>query len=231
MLSSGRLKIKLSGTNEILPINNQHLVNSFFHKLLGKENKYHNGQSNYVLSNLRGGEFIGEDKISFKNGGYVMISAHDINILNLVLLGLMKQINFYKDIRVIGFEYLPNEKFYDGINYFKTLSPILLKDKKRNFITINDSDFAEKLTEQTKRKLTAINSDLNLSDFNIIVNNHPAHKVKTYFIKKVPNVCSQCQIDIKCNKEVADILYNVGVGNSTGSGFGMIYKTESSHLY
>lgn len=225
-----RLKIKLSGTNEKLPINNQHIVNGFFYKLLGENNKFHDNQSDYNVSSLRGGKFIGNKEISFNNGGYIMVSAYDQEVLNLLLIGMMNHQTFYKNIKINGFEYLPNEKYYNGWNHFKTLSPILLK-KKGKFKTLNDDDFIYELTQQTKRKLKNINAKLNLSELEISIKSHPAHKVKKILVKNVINKASQCQLSIKCSKEIANILYNVGVGNSTGSGFGMIYKTENKHLY
>lgn len=232
-----RLKIKLSGTKETLPINNQHLVNGFFHKLLGNGNDYHDGPSDYSVSNLRGGKFIGNSgkfignsRISFEYGGYIMVSAYDINILNKLLIGMMKHTIFNGDIKVTGFEYLPEENFYNGWNHFRTLTPILLKNSGK-FKTINDIDFLYDLTNQTKRKLKSINPKLDLSNFEISIKSHKAHKVKKVLVKNVINKASQCQLSIKCNKNVAKILYNVGIGNSTGSGFGMIFKTESGKLY
>ena len=32
-------------------------------------------------------------------------------------------------------------------------------------------------------------------------------------------------------KELAELIYNIGLGQSTGSGFGTIYKTENHSLY
>ena len=228
-----RVKIKLSGTNEILPLHNQHIVNGFFHKLIGIDNKFHNSQSDYVVSDLHGGKKIGKNEISFKNGGYIMVSAYNPEILSLLLMGMMKHQQFNKDIKINGFEYLPPETFYDGWNHFRTCSPILLKDKTKDigFVILNDIDFIYKLTEQCKRKLTAINPKLDLSGFEISIKKHDAHMLKKVIVKNISNYANRCQLSIRCSKEVANILYNVGIGNSTGSGFGMVYKTESKHLY
>ena len=122
-----RLKINFNGTKEKLPINNQHIINSFFHKLLGKNNKYHDPSSNYNVSGLwgsgkslgNGGKEIGGGEISFFGGGYITISSLDLNLLSLVVDGINKNKIFYKDIHVIGYEFLPGEKFYDGINHTK----------------------------------------------------------------------------------------------------------------
>lgn len=227
-----RLKIKLSSSNYNIPINNQYIVNNFFHRLLGKNNKYHDTYSNYCVSNLIGGKLIDDNKthVSFNDGGYIVISSYDIELMSQILIGLAEHNKFYKDIKVNGFEYLPPEKFYNGWNYFRTLTPILLKIKGQ-FITIDDDNFVDELIAQTKRKLLKINSNLDLSKFNIIINKHPSHKIKKVLVRNVINKASQIHLNIFCDKKVADILYNVGVGNSTGSGFGMIYNVKNNNLY
>jgi CRISPR/Cas system endoribonuclease Cas6 (RAMP superfamily) len=66
-----RIKILLSATTEELPINHQHIVNSFIHRVLCK-NKYHDAKNEYSISSLQGGKLIGGTKnISFLHGGYL----------------------------------------------------------------------------------------------------------------------------------------------------------------
>jgi CRISPR-associated endoribonuclease Cas6 len=224
-----------------LPINNQHLVNGFFHKLLGENNPYHDTPSNYSLSSLRGGKLIENNEVNFENGGFILLSTTDQELLSKVLIGSFTNKNFYKDIEISGIEYLPAEKFYNGWNYFRTLTPILL-EKNEDFITLESENFVKELTEQTIRKLKAVNPNLSLTDFEIKILSHPAHKARNLFIKKksnkdldhyvyVFNRASECHVNIFCNKETAELLYNLGLGKSTGCGFGMIFKTENKHLY
>lgn len=83
-----RIKIMLSGTDSELPSNNQYIINSFIHRALGKNNEYHDVESNYCVSILRGGKLIkGTEKISFKNGGYITISSFDGEFLNKIMIG------------------------------------------------------------------------------------------------------------------------------------------------
>lgn len=229
-----RLKIKLTGTDKILPINNQHIVNSFFHKLLGKNNKWHDTISDYCVSSLRGGKHIGDKNISFKNGGYIIISSEDTELLTTILSGLMENSIFHDDIKVNGFEYLPEENYFNGWNHFRTLTPILLKVDGKD-ITIEDDDYVKALTEQTKTKLSNYDPKLFLDNIEIKIKSHPAHRVKNVYLMKkngvAKNHATECQLSIFCSKEVAKALYNIGFGKSTGAGFGMVYKTENKHLY
>ena len=128
-----------------------------------------------------------------------------------------------------------DETFYNGWNHFATLSPFIIKEydnkKTYQFLTMDRGDFKVKVKEYLINKLTKINPKLDLKDFDVEVKDHPKHKIKKIMVKNVINVANQCQISIQCNKKVAELIYNIGVGQSTGSGFGTIYKTENHHLY
>ena len=84
---------------------------------------------------------------------------------------------------------------------------------------------------RTINKLSKIDSSLDLSDFNIVIPKNNSHKVKKIVVKNVINKANSCHINVHANKNVVELLYNIGIGQSTGSGFGTIYKTENHHLY
>lgn len=224
-----RIKIKLSGVSE-LTINNQSKVNSFIHRCLGKNNIYHDVHSDYVVSNLRGGKLIrGTNKVNFSDGCFIVVSSLDNTFINKLLIGLMSGIEFGDGIRFLGIENI-DEVIYDGYNYFRTLTPILLK-VGGEIKTLEDKDYVSLLELSTKRKLLKIDSSLDLSNFSIEIVSHPKHKVRSINIKGNYTRCSDCQLTIRGSKAVCEILYEVGIGKSTGSGFGLLYKTESSKLY
>lgn len=226
-----RIKVKLTGTDKIVTMNNRHIVNSFFHRIIGDKNEYHDTVSDYCISDLRGScKRVSKREISFKDGGYVAMSFHNMEIAEKVMMGLAKNKNFYKDIEVCGIEYVPDENYNYKWNYFRTLTPILLKVKGK-MKNVNDVDFVEELNKSTKNKIKSINPDLNVDNFEIRVKKHENHKEKIIFVRDIMNFPTQCHLDIKCDKEVAKLLYNVGIGKSTGSGFGMIYKVENRGIY
>jgi CRISPR-associated endoribonuclease Cas6 len=229
-----RLKILLSPTKNELPINNQHLVNSFIHRALGKNNDYHDTKNDYSISSLQGGKWVkNTNRISFDNGGYITISSLDEKFINNILINLYSTI-FYEDIKIIGIEFV-DEVFSNGWNHFSTLSPFLIKtyiDKKKySFLTLNDVDFKDKVKTYLINKISKINPKLNLDGFDVEIIDHKSHKVKKVLVKNVINLANQCQISIFCSIEVAKLLYNIGIGQSTGSGFGTIYKTENHDKY
>jgi CRISPR-associated endoribonuclease Cas6 len=180
-----RIKIKFNGSDIPLPIQNQHIINSYIHKCLGNNNEYHNTKSDYCISSLQNGKWIeGTDNLSVKNGCYIIVSSIDDSFISKLLLGILNN-NFvlYNDIRFNTVEYI-SESFYDGWNYFNTLSPILLRENithnKYRFITFEDKEFNNILTQRTINKLKKVNPKLDLSDFKIEIYKGGKHKVKKY---------------------------------------------------
>jgi len=153
--------------------------------------------------------------------------------LNNILIGLYTT-SFHEDIKVCGVEFI-DEKFINGWNHFVTLSPFIIKKyinkKQYGFYTLNDVDIETIIKDYLVRKLSKIDPSLNLSDFNIKIPKHDNHRVVKVLVKNVLNTANLCHISIHTNKKVAEILYNIGLGQSTGSGFGTIYKTENHSLY
>lgn len=229
-----RIKILLSGTKEELPMNHQHIVNSFIHRVLGKNNGYHDTKNDYSISSLQGGKWIsGTKNISFLNGGYITISSLNSEFINNILLKLYMT-SFYLDIKVIGIEFI-DEQFYNGWNHFVTLSPFIIKKYKTKkdygFHTLEDEDFESVVKNHLISKIRKINPKLDLSDFEVMIPKHENHKLNKVIVKNVLNMANSLHISIYTNKKVAELIYNIGLGQSTGCGFGTIYKTENKTMY
>lgn len=230
-----RIKVMLSSSNQELPINSQSIVNSFIHRVLGKDNIYHNRKNDYSVSSLQGGKWIkNTENISFMNGGYITITSNDNDFLNTILLNLYTT-PFHNDIKVIGMEFV-DEKMYNGWNHFATLSPFLIKERREDgkytFLTLDMDNFEDKVKNYLINKLSKINPKLDLKNFDVKIDtNHKSNKIKKVLVKNVINKANQCQISINCRKEVAELIYTIGIGQSTGSGFGTVYKTENHKLY
>lgn len=229
-----RIFVLLNGTQQILPFNTQHNLIGYIHKCLGV-NDYHDKPSDYSISMLNGGVML-DDKtgIDFTKGGYFTITTCDNEFLNRLMIGIMLNPTLFLGITFKAFDNKVNsiEHVRDGLNYFVTLSPILLKrhdNDHYDFITVNDHDFAECLEAQTRKKMSKIlGRDVELK---LTVDDNPNHKTRTVIYDKVKNIASYCQVNIECSKEVANIIYNIGLGQSTGCGFGTMYLTHYHDIY
>ena len=231
-----RYKIEFSG-NAILSNNNQSLLNSYIHNCLGRNNIYHDAQSNYSISMLYGGtldkinkKVIVNDKIFF------LVSSFDDVFLDLLIGKISENPVLTEGLNLYSIE-LVNEYIYDGYNHFRTFSPFLIKNKDGIGITIDSFDgscerFSKHIEPLIKNKLMKINENLNLKinfdNFNIKVEwSRSANRILKTGCIKVNN----CGFTLTSNKEVANLLYNIGIGQSTGAGFGTIIKAENSYLY
>lgn len=227
-----RIKVNFNLENKILPINNQHLVNSYIHKVLGKNNVYHDSVNDYSISSIQGGK-LSDNQLHFNGDGYITISSNNMKFINDMMLNLYTN-KLNGDISVKSIEFI-EEKFYDGWNHFASLSPFIIKeysDKKTyKFLTLHDDTFENKVKIYLKNKLSKIDSTLDLTNFDIKIPENNKHKIKKIMVKNVTNFANQCQLSIYCNSKVANILYNIGIGQSTGCGFGTIYKTENHNIY
>lgn len=230
-----RLKFNYTKNTSDVLINNQDFMNSYVHKCLGRNNEFHDTENYYSISSLRGGKLNRENgMLNFENGAYFIVSSLNQEFLNRFLIGVMNNQELFSGMKFCGVDYI-EENFRDGWNHFATLSPFIIKkhkDKKNyTFITIEDNNFREELKAYLINKISKINQELDLSDFDLKIQKNSTNKVKKVMVKSVVNKANQCHISIRCNKQVAELLYNFGIGQSTGSGFGTIYKTENHHLY
>lgn len=227
-----RIKIEFTKNTESVPVNNQHMLNSYIHKCLGVNNKYHDAPSDYNISHLYGGKLKG-DVLEFKDGGYIVVSSMDQEFINKMLIGTLNNQELFCGMRFAGITHI-NEQFYDGWNHFATLSPFIVEERagdNKRFLTLDEPDFQERLENYLINKLSKVDPNLDLLDFEVVVPENSSHKVKTIYVGTRMNKANQCQVSVFTNKKVAETLYNIGLGKSTGSGFGCIYKTENHRLY
>ena len=230
-----RIKITFTKNNEKVP-NNQDFVNSYIHTQCLKHNEYHDASSNYCISRLLGGSAIENGKyMDYPKGGYLLITSMDFEFVNKIIMGVISNPNMGFGMSLINISEI-KEKFYSGWNYFKTTpGGFILKRKNptedSKFHTINDEDINDVLRGHIINKFSKINPNLDFSDLHLEVTKHPSNKVESRLVKKVVNDANICQIKINTNKILAEYIYNYGIGQSCGSGFGTIYTTQYAHLY
>lgn len=231
-----RIKINFTKNTELVPINEQHTLSaSYFHKCLGN-NDLHDKPSDYCLSPLMGGKFD-NGFLNFENGGYIIVSSNDMEIITKIMIGSTNNKELGYGMQFNGIKDR-SASYHNGWNNFASLSPILLSksidNHKRFFYTLkNKEEYISNLEERTKRKLLKIDSNLDLRNFKIEIPeyNSSSHKIKKIMVHNVTNFANQHHLNIFCNSEVAELLSNVGIGQSTGCGFGTIYLLKDDSFY
>lgn len=236
-----RIKINFSKNNTPIHIDDSiDVLNSYINKCLGRLNQYHDNFSNYSISSMQGGKLnIITKFLNFNDGMYIIISTPDDNtkFINDIIYGIMKNPHFGYGMNFISFvpidvdTFTTTKKGHPEFDYVQTISPILLKEKNgRKRLTFKNCDnFEEELTLRSVEKLKKYDENINLKNFKIEINNFKNNnKVKKYVShnndskKRYENDCNMIRLKITGNNRTRKILYELGIGSSTGSGFGSV---------
>lgn len=212
------LKIIFSKPENGMRIDNQHYINGFIHKCLGKNNKYHNSFSDYAISSLQGGKLC-NGRLVFNENPYILVSSENSNFINDLIAGILTTDGNIEGIKFDRFEfsdYNVND-YYDKII---TLSPILIKDKSGMKLSFKDEKFLEVLTNNCIKKLK--HAGIMDKSFKIKIRNINKSKVKKIMVGNVFNICSLISLVVFGKPKTRKTLYNLGIGNSCGCGFGTI---------
>ena len=228
-----KIKIEFTKNNEPVPFDYISKLNGYLHKILGNDNKFHDGISLYSTSFLHGGKMDKKTKmLNFSDGGIWYVSSNDGNFILDFINNIYNHIDFAYGMKLSKVEMIKPELINENDLYlFNTKSPILLKE--RNFETNKNVYYTHeddlKITSQMMKniilkKASKIGFEINSDDFFISFNNlYDGSKIKWVKVKSVGNKASACPIFLKTKrKDVAEFIYNVGVGHSTGSGFGFL---------
>lgn len=216
-----RVYLKIYSGNAIIPYNHQHLLVGTIHKWLGWNN-LHGNVALFSFSRLEKGESL---KSGLKFGQYcsMFISAYDDEIIKKLISGIQENPVLFDGLAVREISIQENPDLSQQ-NNFQVASPILIKrregDKNRHFLFYEDeaNDWLKE-TMLTKMKIVGIDDPT----FDICFNkNYSNSKVSLIDYKGIKNKVNWCPIIMNGKPETKAFIWNVGVGNSTGIGFGAI---------
>ena len=98
------VKIIFSKPENGMRIDNQHYINGFIHKCLGKNNKYHNSFSDYAISSLQGGKLC-NGRLVFNENPYILVSSENSNFINDLMAGILTTDGNIEGIKFDRFEF------------------------------------------------------------------------------------------------------------------------------
>jgi CRISPR-associated endoribonuclease Cas6 len=225
-----RLKINFTCNSYPVP-NDRSIVLSWLHEVLG-QNQVHDKESDYSVSSIMGGTFKGKT-IEFPEGGWVIVSSNDDSLLGKVALNCFKHDLGY-GMKFESMQHI-SEEIETGWNNFFTLTPIVLRKRNENggrtFITHEDKEFSELLLDRLKAKLLRLDSSLDVSQIQLKIDDHSSHRTQWTNLHESKIIGSLCLVSIKCNRDVGQMIYNFGLGNLTGSGYGSICLVQNKSMY
>lgn len=219
-----RLHIHLSRNKETVPFNYQELQVSKLHYWLGK-NELHDKLSLYSFSWLKNGKQEGDKGLNFANGSHYFISCFDNSIIRQIIKSIQSDNDFGWGMKIVSLS-IEKEPNFESEYSFSVGSPVFIKrpnpeEKKSKFYFFNDAEANLFLTQTLIKKLKQVGLPSN----NIEVKFDESFLnpiIKGSIYKGIKNKGSVCSIIIKGTPEQLAFAWNVGVGNSTGIGFGSL---------
>src|SRR5574344_860328 len=221
-----RVHIITSANTELVPFDYQQKLTGVVHKWLGKNNIEHGKISLYSFSWLHNG-VLNKDGINFPGGAKWFISFYDIDKVKIIINSILADPEMFSGMFVsdITIEETPDLSLREQ---FFVASPILIKrfvatTYKETHYTFNDCEandlMKETLVNKIKKAGLTIDDTLDIKfDYS-----YANKKMKLMTYKGIKNKANLCPIIIKCRPEIKAFAWNVGIGNSTGIGFGSIY--------
>lgn len=216
-----RIHIRTSPNSEIVPYNYQVNLVGALHNWLGR-NKVHDDLSLYSLSWLSHGK-SGKAGLTFPSGASFFISSPDINLIKQLIKGIQSNPEIAFGLQVTDLMLQPPPDFGSERVFFLQ-SPVLIKryvGEVTKFYFPEDIESDQLLTDTLIHKLRLAN----LSEKSIEVSfdrSYRGIKKKLATYKGINNKGTLCPVIVKGDPEAVAFAWEVGVGNSTGIGFGAL---------
>lgn len=217
-----RIYLKTSPNTEPVPFNYQVALVGALHKWLG-QNEHHDVISLYSLSWFTGGKSM-KKHLDFPSGGVFFISSPDDEFIKQIMQGIVTdpEIRFGMKVKEVMLQQTPE---FGEKETFYLQSPVLIKrklaDQQTKFYLARDPEANTLLTETIQHKLKVVGRD----DLKLQIAFDPDYpKVKTKLVdyKGTLNKATYCPVTIEGDPEAIAFAWEVGIGNSTGIGFGAL---------
>jgi len=216
-----RVHLKIKAKNKTIPFDHQSLLVGTIHKWLGW-NEEHGKVSLYSFSRLEGGKAV-KTGFRFEEEANFFFSAHNPDLLKRLIVGIQADPFLFHELVVSEIilqedpDFAEKELFYNG-------SPIFIKRKTEKGIDhiLFDDDRANecmKETLQTRMNVVGLVDDSLKIEFD---KSYAKAGTKKITYNGIENKVSWCPVKIFGKPETKLFAWNVGLGNSTGIGFGAI---------
>ncbi len=216
-----RFYFELSPNTVPVPFDYQHFLIGTFHKWL-RRNELHDGISLYSLSWLSGGKRK-SDGLDFTNGAKWFVSLFEIDSAKKLLSSVLRDPNVCCGMKVTGVQIAEPPQLTTN-QRFLVATPVLVKkfdgkDIRHMTFTEKEADSVLTQTLQSKMKIVGINDASATVEFD---RTYPKARTKLVTIKGIHNRASLCPVIVKGTPQSVTFAWEVGVGHSTGSGFGAL---------
>lgn len=218
-----RLYLTLTAGKRFIPFNYQSLLTGAIHKWIGPSNEYHGRASLYSFSWLQQVN-VYQSGLKTRDNSYFFISAYSIDLLKKILTGIQDSPELFFGIAVREVQIKSEPSFSSG-HLFSVASPVLIKKKlDRNttqHVVFNDPESGTLLTESLRKKMQM--AGLSADGVKVFFDtSHSTARTKIIHYKEIGNRVNLCPIRMQGTPEQIAFAWNVGIGHSTGIGFGAL---------
>jgi len=216
-----RLYFKTTPNTEPVPFTYQVPLVGALHKWLG-DNDLHDDMSMYSLSWLYNGKQR-KNGLDFPEGACFFISAPDTSLHQRIVAGVFSDpaIRYGMAVQEVQLADQPN---FGSSERFVLQSPALIKrsiNGKTKFYFPEDPEADACLTETLQHKLRKIGKG-HLSVTVRFDRSYSNIKIRLVNYKGINNKATFCPVIVEGDPEAVALAWEVGVGNSTGIGFGAV---------
>ena len=216
-----RIYFHLTPNTEPVPFNYQPALVGAFHRWLG-ENELHDDISLYSLSWLSHGR-PRRGALDFEGGSTFYISAHDQALLASVIAGVQAgwHLRWGMNVDSVTIQRTPD---FGERQRFLTQSPVLVQRRdaegKQQYFYPGDEPTNRYLTETLQNKLrrAGLADEVDVA----FDREFPNPKTKMVDYKGIKIRATACPVIVEGDPRAVQFAWEVGVGNSTGIGFGAL---------
>ncbi|MFA8436926.1 MAG: CRISPR-associated endoribonuclease Cas6 [Marinifilaceae bacterium] len=216
-----RIQLRITANHKPVPFDHQAILTGALHKWLG-ENEEHNSISLYSFSSLTGGK-LKQNQLDFSRGTSLTISAWDNRIIGKIIDGIRQDNHIAYGMRVREIILVETPDLSEQ-ELFYLASPVFIKRTVGNrdvHIVYTEEDAGNYLKETLTNKLKT--AGIEHVEFEIEFDKtYRKAKTKLITYRDIKNRASICPVIIRGDKIVKEFAWHVGIGNSTGIGFGAL---------
>lgn len=217
-----RIYLRLSKNTDSVPFNYPVNLVGALHKWIGR-NALHDFLSLYSFSWLQRNERGNQTGLNFPNGALWFISAHDPDLVKKIVGGILDDSDVAFGMRVQEITLRETPVFESGTRFLLG-SPALIKrtieDRQRHYL-FTEPEADALLTETLQRKLAR--AGLPTEGVSVRFDRKaPGARTKVSVYRGIQNKVNYCPVIIEGTPEQIGFAWDVGIGNSTGIGFGSL---------
>ncbi len=207
----------------------KHLVAGFIHQRFsdeeGTKNDLHDNLSLYSVSNLEGSKLNAKKSLDFPEGASFFLSFHDENLGKTFTQNVIAKPDFIAGMVITDIQIQETPQFPDSMR-FSVASPVLVKKfdgKAIRHLTFNDPEANDVMTKTLQTKLRAASLDAHAESVRVRFDtSYGGAKTKLVDIHGIKNRANVCPVIVEGTPEAVAFAWDVGVGHSTGAGFGAL---------